>query len=242
MKYLFLALITFSTLASNFIPVSTIQSNSKAGYSLLADCQRASAIDEVCQDVGDQPLESYEVYTYEVDDESRPIFSKTSEQSCLSLEDCSVKFIALVCTLPKFSVKNLDLMQVYCAERIGFFKKQLKSIRQSATLLSNFNTSKVLADSAALQESKLQEKIKLLDAGKRVIALLNLRNESKNLTTAQVGQLISTFSNIKSALETGSLVTAKYLISQVTPDGVVITSADKAALIAELDKFIVVDP
>lgn len=240
MKYLFLALITFSSLASNFIPVATIQNNSKAGYSLLADCQRASAIDEVCQDVGDQPLESYEVYAYDVDDETKPIYlAKQQLESCTNIADCNFKFLTFACLDEShFSVKNFDTLELYCTKRIGFEKKSMKSIRQSQSLLNDYNTQISIKMASDLQESRLQEKLKLIDAGKRVIALLNLRNESKNLTTAQVAQLITTFSSIKSVLETGSLLTAKGLISQVVPDGIIITASDKDALITELDKFI----
>lgn len=240
MKYLFLALITFSTLASNFIPVSTIQNNTKAGYSLLADCQRASAPDEICQDIGDQPLETYEVYTYEVDDESKPIYlAKQQIELCTNIADCNFKFLTFACLDEShFAVKNFDTLEIYCTKRIGFEKKSMKSIRQSQSLLNAYNTQKTIKLANELQEQRLQEKLKLIDAGKRVIALLNLRNESKNLTTAQVAQLITTFASIKSVLETGSLLTAKGLISQVIPDGIIITDADKSALIAELDKFI----
>lgn len=93
-------------------------------------------------------------------------------------------------------------------------------------------------DAEEIQEQKLQEKIKLIDAGKRVIALFNLRNETKSLTGEQIAQLVTTFASIKGLLETGSLKTAKYLIGQVVADGVIVTDGDKTALIAELDKWI----
>ena len=76
-----------------------------------------------------------------------------------------------------------------------------------------------------------------MESGKRVIAFINVRNDSKSLTVDQVALLISTYSDIKNALETGSLTTAKALVSLKNPDGVVMTSDDKAAIISEIERL-----
>jgi len=237
MKYLFLILFSITAQASNFIPVSSIINSNGAGYSLLSDCQKASGENEVCVDIADQPISTYEVYTYQVDDETKPNFSKNNIEICLSIEDCQEKIKTKSCLNSEYPIFTPEL-ELYCTKIISYEQKTMKSIRQSATLLSAYIAQKALKEADELQEQKLQEKIKLIDAGKRVIALLNLRNESKALTGEQIAQMVSTFAQIKGLLETGSLKTAKYAISQVVADGVVVTNEDKTALIAELDKWI----
>lgn len=237
MKYLFLILFSITAQASNFIPVSSIINSNGAGYSLLSDCQKASGENEVCVDIADQPISTYEVYTYQADDLSKPIFSKNNLEVCLSVEDCQEKIKTKICTNDEYAIWTPEL-DLYCTKVISYQQKTLTSIRQSQSLLDSYNAQKAIKDAEALQEQKLQEKIKLIDAGKRVIALLNLRNESKALTGEQIAQMVSTFAQIKGLLETGSLKTAKYAISQVVADGVVVTDEDKSVLVAELDKWI----
>lgn len=237
MKYLFLIFFSITAQASNFIPVSSVVNNTNAGYSLLSDCQKASAPHEVCADIGDQPVSTYEVYTYQVDDESKPNFSKNNIEICTDIEDCKLKVQSKICLNSEYAIYT-PALELYCTKIISYEQKTMKSIRQSSVLLSSYIAQKALKEADELQEQKLQEKIKLIDAGKRVIALLNLRNESKALTGEQIAQMVSTFAQIKGLLETGSLKTAKYAISQVVADGVVVTNEDKTALIAELDKWI----
>lgn len=238
MKFLIIALLfSLTANASNFIPVSSVLNNTQAGYSLLADCQKASALDEVCVDISSNPIKTYEIYTYLADDETKPIYSKSSIELCADLDDCRLKIQTKTCLNDESPVFTLEL-ELYCTKLTGYQQKTLKSIRQSSALLTEHLTQKALKDAEVIQEQKLQEKIKLIDAGKRVVALLNLRNEPKNLTGEQIGQMVTTFASIKGLLETGSLKTAKYLIGQVVADGVIVTESDKTALIAELDKWI----
>jgi hypothetical protein len=238
MKFLIIALLfSLTAHASNFIPVSSVVNNTQAGYSLLADCQKASAPDEVCADIGNQPIKSFETYTYLADDETKPINSKSSVEVCIDQDDCLLKIKTKVCLNDEFPIYTAEL-ELYCTKVIGYQQKTLKSIRQSSVLLTDYLAQKALKDAEGIQEQKLQEKIKLIDAGKRVVALLNLRNEPKNLTGEQIGQMVTTFASIKGLLETGSLKTAKFLIGQVVADGTIITEGDKTALIAELDRWI----
>jgi len=46
---------------------------------------------------------------------------------------------------------------------------------------------------------------------------------------------LSTYANIKALLESGSLGTARAKITEVTPDGTIVTEADRTALLAVLD-------
>jgi wobble nucleotide-excising tRNase len=66
--------------------------------------------------------------------------------------------------------------------------------------------------------------------GKDTMAYLLVRNAQKQLSTAQVKQLVEAYATIKSLLESGSLTTAKEEISAAVADGVIVTEADKTAL------------
>ena len=85
-------------------------------------------------------------------------------------------------------------------------------------------------------ESGIAKAQNLRACGERVMALMLVRNQPKNLTTAQVKQVVSTYSSIKSLLGSGSLVSAREEILAVTADGVLVTDTDKTALASEVDK------
>lgn len=77
---------------------------------------------------------------------------------------------------------------------------------------------------------------KQMQCGKDVIALLSVRNASKDLTNSQMEQMLSTYSLIKSLLDTGALETAKEKISLINPDGEIITQEDINSLTKAIDE------
>ena len=78
---------------------------------------------------------------------------------------------------------------------------------------------------------------KAMDWGKRVVALIGIRTDSKNLNAIQINQINETFAPIVQLLFTGSLQTAYGAIDAVTPDGVLMTQADKDAMLSEIAAF-----
>jgi hypothetical protein len=72
------------------------------------------------------------------------------------------------------------------------------------------------------------------DFGRRLIAMMSIRNDAKGLTVGQNATLMSTFSAINAALLNGSIDTAKSEIQSVTPDGTLVTQADKDAILSEI--------
>lgn len=97
-----------------------------------------------------------------------------------------------------------------------------------------FNASK---DSKDQKEKDIQRMMASSDKGKRIIAYFRVRNEQKNLSKTQRKQLLGS-PNIKSimdALGAGSLDIAKDLIQAYAADGVLVTEADKQALLNEID-------
>jgi len=236
MKYLILTLILFSTQlkAENWLNQSKIKSGSQEAYSLQKDCERIS--NEPCFDLGVYPSSIYSEVDIEVDDTLKPIHSKNEVESCLSIEDCDSKHALKTCLDPlESSIKNYDLLQVYCSKFLSYDKKLIKSIALDAVKLSAYQAEQTTKAALQVKESAIAYAQKLMACGNKVLAYMLVRNQPKLLTTTQVDQLVQTYAPIKGLLETGSLNTAKEKIAAVVADGVVVTESDKAALISEID-------
>lgn len=239
MKYLILTLILFSNLASagNWLNQSKIKLGSVEAYSLKSDCERVSG--EKCFDLGDYPSSVYSEIDIQVDDYTKPNYLKADTQACLDESDCSAKFLALVCTENDYEkIKNLDLLQVYCVKLAGYEKKNEKTIQLDSEKLSAWQSQEANKATERAREMAIQGALKRIECGKRVIGLLVVRNASKNLSTAQIGQINTVYAPIKGLIDTGSLVTAKEQMQAITPDGLLITTEDKNDLIQEITKCI----
>lgn len=90
-------------------------------------------------------------------------------------------------------------------------------------------------------EARIQRRIKWIEAGKRIIAIVADRNDQKNLTGEQVIQMMQTYSVAQNLLLVGALDTAKSIIESVTPDGVIVTNEDKEIILNELNDAITED-
>lgn len=235
MKYLFLIMLVFTTTlhAENWLNHSKIKSGSIEAYSLKSECERISQ--EECFDLGEYPSSVYSEIDVEVDDTSKPIYSKNEVQSCQSSEECEAIHVSKVCSNGESSIKNLELMQVYCSKFLSYDKKTIKSIGLDQTKLAAYNLELQNKASIQAKESAIAYAQKLMACGQRVIAYMLVRNQPKQLSTAQVDLLVQTYAPIKSLLETGSLTTAAEKIEAVIADGVVITESDKTALINEIN-------
>jgi len=217
MKYLFLILITTQTMASNWMPISKIQALSSEAHQLEESCAKSG---EQCLDVGDEP-QIVKLGFVSLEDN----FTKTEVEVCLDEVDCQAKHEAKVC-LDGVSIKNLDLLEVYCSR---FSHKSL------VKNLTAFNAYKATQAQAQALSAGLAQATAAMDCGKRVQALLLVRNSPKGLTKPQVKALVLAYKDIKNLLDTGSLASAKEEIEAITADGVIITSGDKAALIAQIN-------
>lgn len=219
MRFLFLLLISFSAMASNWMPLSKIQSLSNQAYQLQSSCE---ATGEQCFDVGDEP-QIVSLGFVSLEDN----YLKADEQSCLDAEDCSAKFLALVCTEEDWTkIQNNDLLQVYCVKLAG--KNLVKD-------LDSFNSYKASQAVLNAQKGALEQAKTLRLCGSAVMDLVLVRNATKGLTTNQVKQIVNLYAPIKGLLETGSLNSAKEEVQAVTPDGTLITEGDKTAVISAID-------
>lgn len=237
MKYLIFSFLLFSNLAfaENWLNHSKILTASKEAYSLKADCERNSG--EKCFDLGNNPSSVFSEIDVEVDDYTKPNYSKSEIESCLSFDDCDSKFAVKSCLDSlENPIKNYDLLQVYCSKFAGYDKKLEKSIGLDSVKVSALNAQKAIEAQAATKEAGIQFALKRIECGKRVIGLLVLRNSTKTLTTANVAQINTVYAPIKGLIDTGSLITAKEQMNLIVPDGTLITQEDKDELVQEITK------
>jgi hypothetical protein len=214
-------LVSLSSLASTWMPVSVIQSKGSTSYALEADCLTSSG--EQCLDLGQDP-EMVKLGFATVENDWGP---ESEVETCDDEISCQASLQEKVCpgSLQKFIDANYT--KVYCIELIG--KKLIKDISGWQSHLS--------------QQSALNGAIRkatfLRECGGRVMSLMLVRNQPKQLTTVQVKDLVATYASIKGLLESGSLVSAKEEIQAVAADGVLVTEADKEALSKEIDSCLV---
>lgn len=220
MKLYFLGilLLSFTATASNWMRVSDIQNKGVAGYSFQGDCERGG---EQCLDVDPYAVEVGAIALHDVYGGAR-----LSVDECEGKTDCEEKLASKQCLDSQAPFIDEDYKIVYCMKAVG------KESSLNSSLLAQKLTEK---NQKAQYEAALGQATKAMDCGRRVIAVLIVRNASKSLTTQQVGQMVATYAQPKGLLETGSLVTAKEVISSITADGLLVTEADKTALTSEID-------
>lgn len=85
------------------------------------------------------------------------------------------------------------------------------------------------------QEADIKIRIKRIEFGQRLVAIMSIRNDAKSLTTQQIVDLVAAFSSINTAWLNGSIATSRALVDAITPDGTLITTDDKTAILAEID-------
>lgn len=218
MKYLFLIIFSFAASASNWVPIEKIESRSLEAYQLEASCPGK------CLDIGDEP-EALKQGFVSLENDWGP---EQEVEACDGQMLCQSALEAKTCegNLQKFI--DQAFTKVYCVQLLG-----KKLVVDSA----GFASYKIAqAQSAALSNAKAAAK-KLRECGQGVMDLVLVRNSQKQptLTTAQVKQVVTVYAPIKGLLETGSLNSAKEEVQAVVPDGVLVTSADKVAIIGAID-------
>jgi len=87
-------------------------------------------------------------------------------------------------------------------------------------------------------EAAVQGKIKNMEFGKRILAIVSIRNDAKSLSAADVLSISNTYAPIQALLLSGSIATAKAQIEAITPDGTLVTQADLDAIVAEIDAYL----
>lgn len=235
MKYLFLAFITLNVMASNWMPLSKIESLSSQAHQLEADCKKSG---EQCLDVGDEPeivkLGFTSLAPAMGDDTSKPIYEAESQvEVCSGIEECQTQLNLKTCGDGYLKFIDAEYTKTYCTTVTGFEQKEVgKALVKDLTA---FNAYKAAQAQVQALNNGIAQATSAMDCGRKVQAHLLVRNAPKGLTKPQVKQLVSAYKDIKNLLDTGSLASAKEEIEAATADGVIITTGDKAALVAQIN-------
>lgn len=237
-KFILIFILTMPVFASNWMPLSKIQSQSNQAFQLKADCEKSG---EQCLDVGDEPqvvtLGFYSLSSVMGDDFENPIWEAESEvELCQGEEACQALLLSKTCPLDYSKFIDALYLKVYCTKVTGYAQKEIgKAFQKDNVAFDSYKSAQ--AQVQALNQG-VSQALKVMDCGKKVQAHLLVRNSPKNLTKPQVKQLVLTFKDIKNLLDTGSLASAKEEIQAVAPDGVIVTAADKTALIGVIDECV----
>lgn len=236
MKFLILILLLFNfTAFAGYIKKSEVDSCEypKKVYSKMSSCGE----DCIKQPKGYNCKYS-EVADEMIDDLERPIWATRSMvEACSGESDCEQKVSEKVCVDERWALTNAEFTETWCNKITGYEQKLSgrKIVVENAAKKTAYETG--IAQEKALEDG-IAQALKRINHGKRIIALLVVRNASKSLNKGQIKQMNATYAEIKGLLETGSLETAKDEIVAITPDGTIVTDADKTALVAEIDKFL----
>ena len=153
---------------------------------------------------------------------------KENAVSCLDEDDCLAKEAAQVCTIGKVIRTESE---VYCAVEV------LKADGKKLVVSEEKKAAREAAEAIkAQQQAALNAALKAMDCGKSAQAAMLVRNAAKNLTTTQVKQIVAAYAPIKGLLDTGSLQSAIEEIQAIQADGVLVTQADKEAIIAHINQ------
>ena len=253
MRFIFLMLISL-TAHADWFPESKVNECGSIMYHEKSYCE--SKTGEVCFEKTGEDVLGCGYFSLEditEDDLEKPIRNKTQVTTCVESHEteldeegntvilneeiptCLSALAEKVCSeegADKFI--NEDQTEVYCSRITGY---EQKVIGKKLVIDENLKAQKEAEQAAKLaMENALIQAKKAMECGKNIQALLLVRNSPKQLTTAQVKEMVSIYAPIKQLLDTGSLVSAKEEILSVTADGILVTEADKVALVAEIDK------
>lgn len=130
------------------------------------------------------------------------------------------------------SLQPVKFQNVECV----FVASELK-IEPDYVSISEVDGKLVVSENTSLKtaESDIALRMKRIQFGQRLVAIMSIRNDAKNLNGAQIVQLVQDFGSINQAWLNGSIATSRALVAAITPDGTILTNADKTAILAEID-------
>ena len=229
----------FSVKDINMIFLLLLSNLTFAEHTTLKFFPRSWENESLCNQLGGEEcfeiigsVERYSPKVIQVDGE--PIYSKSNVVLCLDAEDCQAKLEAQLCAQGEQSIKNLDQLEVYCTKVISYKKvdKTILAIDEAKDAIYQAKLQQKAIDEA--KDKAIQAKIKEIEKGQKLIAMIRVSSDTKNLSVEQKKALIASTKDIIEALSIGSLDVAKSLIQAIQPDGVVITAQDKSSILGEL--------
>ena len=124
--------------------------------------------------------------------------------------------------------------RLYCTLLLGYQKKNKTILEVDPTLDLAYQSSKQAKTVEAVKEQMVQAKLADIQKGQKIIAIMRVGSDSKNLTKQQKKALINSTKDIIEALNIGSLDVAKDLVEAIVPDGVIILESEKQAILGLL--------
>ena len=218
------------------------KSGANVNYAKKSVCEKLE--NHECFDISGKDVRYHEVKSVQVDDKTKPIWKpKYNVVSCGTDQECVEKMAELGgnshCNSGdeiKYSKNTLmPGFSIYCTKVTGYEKKTVKKLVENASAKAAVQS----ADAAKAQEqAALEQAMKHQSFGKKMQAYIAVRNRQKSLTVPQVKQMTDTYGPIQSLLLSGSIETAKAQIQAITPDGTLVTQADKDAVLAEINAYL----
>lgn len=113
-----------------------------------------------------------------------------------------------------------------------------RDLDQANALLSAYNAWRSAQDVIDAEDQAINDGVSLIEKGKKVVAYINFLNRQKNLTVEQFQQILADqdLQLIERLCLNGSLVSARFQISQYVPDGVIMLQEDKDKILAYMDR------
>lgn len=198
---------------------------------------------QICEQLGksecfeiQESTSRYSKNTIQVDDLSKPIWeSESNLQYCADEQACYKDLESFSCPSGKEKIySKLPTHRLYCTKLLGYQKKDKQILVLDATKDSEYQAIKQAKNVEAVKEQAIQAKLKDIEKGKRIIAMMRANSDAKNLTKQQKKALINSTKEIIEALNIGSLDVAKDLVQAIVADGVIILESEKQAILGLL--------
>lgn len=198
---------------------------------------------QICEQLGksecfeiQESTSRYSKNTIQVDDLSKPIWEAESNlQYCADEQSCFKDLESFSCPSGKEKIySKVPTHRLYCTLLLGYQKKNKTILEVDPTLDLAYQSSKQAKTVEAVKEQMVQAKLADIQKGQKIIAIMRVGSDSKNLTKQQKKTLINTTKEVIEALNIGSLDVAKELIEGIAPDGTLITNEDKAKILGLL--------
>lgn len=234
MKFFVLIFLLFSFSAgANWVKESDLK-DPKTIWRLKSKCESIEG--EACFDISAKDMRRW--MKGQVDDLDSPKYTKEDVSACSGVENCQLNLAGKDCEADHgpgaLGLINIDYTEAYCAKPNGFNQKDgLVTDPAGVTAADAEDAAKAAKDA---EEAAISSVIKLQDCGRKVLAVMAIQNAPKSLSVGQKKTLINTYADIKSFLELGSMAEAKSETEAATPDGTIVTAADKAAILAKIDE------
>lgn len=235
MRLILLLLLSLNSFAANFVSPRIVDGVLPQAYELQKECERVEQVD--CVDIANNPVKIYETYLNPEDDLTKPVYAAASNVTPCASEQACLDLFATLCVEPLEPYYQVieGGFQAYCTRIVGYEPKDVTRIRISEAKQTLYQAELVLKAQAAAFAAADAQASKAMECGNSAQRLLLIRNASKTLTTAQIKSLVAATASMKALLDTGSLNSAQEEIAAFTADGVIITEADKTALIQHIN-------